>query len=49
MANFQCGLCSYLYDDGKEEVLWGDLPEDWTCSVCGSGKDLWQPFCRRLP
>jgi glutamate synthase domain-containing protein 2/rubredoxin len=38
-VRYQCALCSYIYDDYKEEILWADLPDDWTCPVCGSGKD----------
>ena len=35
----QCALCSHSYDEAKEGVRWADLPDDWTCPVCGSGKD----------
>ncbi len=38
-AAYQCGLCSHIYDEAKEGVRWADLPGDWTCPVCGSGKD----------
>jgi rubredoxin len=36
--SYQCTLCSYIYDEAKEGVAWADLPDDWTCPVCGSGK-----------
>jgi len=39
MAMYQCGLCSYIYDEEKEGVLWADLPENWPCPICGSPKD----------
>jgi methylamine---glutamate N-methyltransferase subunit C len=36
---YQCGLCAHLYDETKETVPWAELPDDWTCPVCGSGKE----------
>ena len=37
--HYQCSVCGYIYDDSKEEVKFEDLPEDWTCPLCGVGKD----------
>ena len=39
MAAYQCGLCSYIYDEEEEGIKWKDLPDDWVCPVCGSSKD----------
>ncbi len=36
---YQCSICGYIYDDSKEEVNFEDLPDDWTCPLCGVGKD----------
>ena len=36
---YQCSVCGYIYDDSKEGVKFEDLPEDWTCPLCGVGKD----------
>ena len=36
--SYLCGLCSHVYDEAREGVRWDDLPDDWTCPVCGSGK-----------
>ena len=33
-----CNVCGYIYDDEKEEVKFEDLPEDWTCPLCGVPK-----------
>ena len=33
-----CNVCGYIYDDEKEEVKFEDLPEDWTCPLCGVSK-----------
>lgn len=38
MAIYQCGLCGYTYDEAEEGTRWADLPDDWTCPVCGSQK-----------
>ena len=27
MAKYQCGLCSYIYDEEKEGTPWDQLPE----------------------
>ncbi len=35
---YECGLCSFIYDEASEDIRWIDLPPDWTCPVCGSGK-----------
>ena len=37
-VSYQCSLCSFIYDESKEAACWSDLPDDWTCPVCGSGK-----------
>ena len=40
MANWQCRICSYIYDENNESVAWEALPNEWPCPVCGSGKEL---------
>ncbi|NLG53848.1 MAG: rubredoxin [Clostridiales bacterium] len=47
MKKYECSVCGYIYDeaegipeDGIEPgTLWADLPEDWTCPVCGVPKE----------
>jgi len=34
-----CNVCGYVYDEAIEPVKWAALPVDWTCPVCGVGKD----------
>lgn len=36
---YECTVCEYIYDDEVEAVKFEDLPEDWTCPLCGVGKD----------
>ncbi len=38
MAVYKCMVCDTVYGEGKESVKWGDLPDNWVCPVCGSGK-----------
>ena len=46
MAKWKCSVCGYIYDEEKGDPLAGaspgtkfaDLPDDWTCPVCGAPK-----------
>ncbi|AEH44836.1 Rubredoxin-type Fe(Cys)4 protein [Thermodesulfatator indicus DSM 15286] len=46
MKKYQCNVCGYVYDpetgDPMRDVAPGtafeNLPEDWTCPVCGASK-----------
>ena len=35
---YQCNLCGYVYDEEAEGTKFEELPEDWTCPVCGAPK-----------
>ena len=39
LARYECAACGYIYDEAKEGKKFEDLPDDWVCPVCGSGKD----------
>ena len=47
MDKYVCSVCGYVYDpeagDPDNDIDPGtsfeDLPDDWTCPVCGAGKD----------
>ncbi len=39
---YKCTVCGYVYDEEKEGVKFADLPEDWTCPLCGVGKELFE-------
>lgn len=39
-----CGMCGYIYDEAKEKVPFKDLPEDWTCPLCGAPKSEFSPL-----
>ena len=42
MKKYRCSVCGYIYDEEKEKVRFCDLPDDWTCPVCGVSKDLFE-------
>uniref|UniRef100_A0A7C4AHQ0 Rubredoxin n=1 Tax=Fundidesulfovibrio putealis TaxID=270496 RepID=A0A7C4AHQ0_9BACT len=47
MDKYVCNVCGYVYDpaEGDPEngvsagTAFDKLPDDWTCPVCGAGKD----------
>lgn len=49
MAKYVCP-CGYTYDPAKGEpeqgiapgTPWEEVPEDFTCPVCGLGKDMFE-------
>jgi len=51
MKSYVCTICGYIYDPAKGDSEGGiaagtafeNLPEDWTCPVCGAGKDEFEP------
>lgn len=46
-AQWQCGSCSFIYDEAQgwpaEGIApgtpWAQVPEDWRCPDCSSSKD----------
>ncbi len=51
MKKYVCNVCGYVYDpavgdpDGNipAGTPFEDLPDDWTCPICGSGKEEFSP------
>jgi len=51
MKRYVCNVCGYVYDleqgDPESDIPAGtafeDLPDDWTCPVCGASKDDFSP------
>lgn len=39
---YKCTICGHIYDESVEGVKFEDLPEDWTCPLCGVGKNLFE-------
>ena len=50
MDKYVCSVCGYVYDpasgdpenDIKAGTPFDDLPDDWTCPVCGASKDQFE-------
>lgn len=50
MDRYECTVCGYVYnpEDGDPDngiapgTPFGDLPDDWTCPVCGASKDQFE-------
>lgn len=48
---YQCQACGYIYDPQvgdadrgiKPGTPFSKVPDDWTCPVCGVGKDMFEP------
>ncbi|MEA4920061.1 MAG: rubredoxin [Clostridiaceae bacterium] len=46
MKKYSCSVCGYVYDEAKgipqagiaPGTKWEELPEDWTCPLCGAPK-----------
>lgn len=51
MGKYVCNICGYVYDPEQGDLDGGispgtaftDLPDDWICPICGSGKDEFVP------
>lgn len=51
MRKYVCGPCGYEYDpeagDPDNGIAPGtpfaEIPDDWTCPICGVGKDMFEP------
>jgi len=48
---FVCVVCGYVYDPAEGDpdsgivpgTAFEDIPDDWTCPLCGVGKDQFEP------
>ena len=38
-----CQVCEDVYDEEAEGVPFADLPDDWTCPLCGVPKSEFAP------
>ncbi len=52
-SKYVCQVCGYVYDPAKGDpdcgiapgTPWEDLPDDWSCPVCGVSKDEFEQEC----
>jgi rubredoxin len=50
MDKYVCTICGYVYDPAKGDpdsgvkpgTAFTDLPDGWTCPICGAGKDQFE-------
>ena len=50
MKKYICTACHYVYDPAKGDpengvaagTSWEDVPEEWTCPLCGLGKEVFE-------
>ncbi|MDO5329623.1 MAG: rubredoxin [Coriobacteriia bacterium] len=35
---YKCNLCGWVYNEEEQGQKFEDLPEDWTCPMCGAPK-----------
>lgn len=40
---YVCSICGYVYDEEIEGTPFADLPESWTCPLCGAAKSAFEP------
>ena len=36
---YVCNVCGWEYDEDEQGTKWEDLSDDFTCELCGVGKD----------
>ena len=49
-AKYVCTVCGFVYDEAEGHpdsgiapgTKWEDVPEDFTCPLCGVGKDMFE-------
>lgn len=39
---YVCTICGYIYDDDEHDVLFENLPDDWTCPLCTAPKAVFE-------
>ncbi len=52
MQKFKCKVCGHVFDPQKGDptaeiepgVDFADLPDNWTCPVCGAKKSKYRPL-----
>ena len=54
ISKYKCPVCDYIYDsdegDPENNIPPGtpfeNLPDDWTCPICGTSKDEFEPVLK---
>ena len=56
MQKYECKVCGYIYDPEKGDPDSGikpgtpfeEIPEDWSCPVCGATKSQFEPVKEKV-
>lgn len=40
---YVCSICGYIYDEEVEGTPFSELPDTWTCPLCGAAKSAFEP------
>ncbi len=52
MKKYRCEICGYIYNpevgdpenDVEPNTAFEDIPDDWTCPICGADKDAFEEY-----
>ena len=50
MKKYVCSVCGFVYEEAEgypdadlaPGTVWEDVPEDFSCPLCGVGKDMFE-------
>ena len=40
---YVCSICGYVFDEEVEGTPFSELPDTWTCPLCGAAKSAFEP------
>jgi rubredoxin len=51
MADYACGICGFVYHQDQGDLIgdvapgtpFAEVSQNWTCPICGAGKDQFVP------
>ena len=36
---YKCEVCGFIYEENSEDIDFEELPDNWTCPLCGATKN----------
>lgn len=49
MKTYVCSVCGFVYDEAKTGIPWEELPDGFTCPLCGAGKSAFREKVSEAP
>ena len=49
MKKYRCLMCGHIYDEAAEGKPFAELPNSWTCPMCGVPKSMFQEVEEESP